>query len=588
MPPKEFSWSQLIKAFWYFLGKYRARLLFWIVILIICYSYEFIPIFVLGKIVDYFIKTPLPQVSLRYLYLLIGILGAGTFFVSLIRLSAKKYVGNIRAEVKYNIRVNGYQRLLNYSLKWHDQENSGNKIQRINTGSNAMRDFISLASKELLQLVAYIIGTLLIFLFIDWKYFLFLCVYLIFFWIIQKIFYQRIVAINQDINRTQEESSGSYQEGLSNILAIKSLGVGNSFKQKIFAVEETNKSSWIKSVTLGTNKWNLLQFVNTIALCIFLFLVVNDVTVKIISIGQILVFWNYFNKLVNSAGDATNYFDQFVETKEGIARMMPIFNDDLEQEAFGKHKFPSNWQKIRFIDSSFSYQTETRTLQLKKINLELTKFQKIGIAGASGSGKSTFAKLLLRLYPLNSGQICFDELNLNKIDHTALTNNITVVIQESELFNLSLLENITLLQKLSGERLQKALQISQLEELVSKLPDGLNTLIGEKGYRLSGGERQRIGIARAIYRNAPIIIFDEATSHLDVKTEEMIQNSLESELKGNTLITIAHRVSTLKNSDIIYVFKNGSVVEQGTFHDLITNPKSEFYRLNYTAGGRRD
>ena len=148
------------------------------------------------------------------------------------------------------------------------------------------------------------------------------------------------------------------------------------------------------------------------------------------------------------------------------------------------------------------------------------------------------------------------------------------------MFNLSLKENITLMRKFDRYLFEKAVRVAQLDEVINKLPKGIDTLIGEKGYHLSGGERQRIGIARTIYRDAQIIIFDEATSSVDNKTEQLIQEALENELKKKTLIFIAHRVSTLKSVDMIYVFKDGKISESGNYGELINNVDSEFFRLN--------
>jgi ABC-type multidrug transport system fused ATPase/permease subunit len=180
---------------------------------------------------------------------------------------------------------------------------------------------------------------------------------------------------------------------------------------------------------------------------------------------------------------------------------------------------------------------------------------------------------------IDSGEYLIGNEKFSNIKTEKLLKNVSIVLQESEMFNLSLKENITLMHRFDKELFKKAIRIAQLEEVIDKMPKGIKTFIGEKGYHLSGGERQRVGIARAIYRNTQIMIFDEATSSLDSRTEKLIQEGIEREMEQKTLIFIAHRITTLKNVDNIYVFKNGRIVEDGKYDELLGKKEGEFYKL---------
>ena len=214
--------------------------------------------------------------------------------------------------------------------------------------------------------------------------------------------------------------------------------------------------------------------------------------------------------------------------------------------------------------------------------MEIPKYAKIGLVGQSGSGKSTLAKLIMGMYAFGSGIYTIGSEDFYKLREDDVKNEITLILQDSEMFNLSLLENITLFRELDTKRLSLAIEVAQLEDVINKLPEKLETLIGEKGYHLSGGERQRIGIARAIYKNSQILIFDESTSSLDSKTESAVLNGLTTKLEKNTVIFIAHKVASLKKVDKLIVMDKGHVVEEGTYKKLSADTNSEFFKI-YSA-----
>jgi ABC-type multidrug transport system fused ATPase/permease subunit len=264
--------------------------------------------------------------------------------------------------------------------------------------------------------------------------------------------------------------------------------------------------------------------------------------------------------------------------------MMPIFRDELSSHQ-GTQNFPEGWQNFFIRNGFFRYQIdgkEARDSGLTDLTIEIKRHEKIGVVGKSGSGKSTFAKMLLGLYDLEKGEYKFGDKNFHSIRHSEVTNKMALVLQDSEMFNLSLKDNITLMRKFDQKLFDQALEISALNDLVEKLPEGVDALIGEKGYRLSGGERQRIGIARAIYKDPEILILDEATSSLDSRTESSILKAFEDKLAKKTIVSIAHRVSTLKNSDRIVVFDQGSIVEEGKFKDLSKNENSKFFEIYHS------
>ena len=224
------------------------------------------------------------------------------------------------------------------------------------------------------------------------------------------------------------------------------------------------------------------------------------------------------------------------------------------------------------------------------LSLKVRRGERLGVVGTSGGGKSTFVKLLLGLLEPQQGDISVDGLSYTQILHESLMARVAVVLQETELFHLSFRENVTMMRPVSEERLTKILHLACLEEVVAKLPQGMDTVIGEKGYFLSGGERQRIGIARALCKDADILLFDEATSALDNATEEEVLRRIFEEIQGKTIIMVAHRLSTLRFVERILVFSEGTLVEDGARETLLETPTSLYTQLLHagdTAVNRR-
>ncbi len=217
----------------------------------------------------------------------------------------------------------------------------------------------------------------------------------------------------------------------------------------------------------------------------------------------------------------------------------------------------------------------------ENLSFRINRGERIGIVGLSGAGKSTLFKLLLKENEDYTGEILFDGVPLRKIKKSSYYKQAAVVLQETEVFNFSLKDNITIANSAQAKHraaLKKALDTAHVSEFVRRLPAGVDTMIGEKGVKLSGGERQRLGIARAIFKQPEILFLDEATSHLDLESEEKIQDSLHQFFQSVTAIVIAHRLTTIKDMDRIFVLEQGQLIESGSFADLYSK-QGRFFEL---------
>ncbi len=574
---KDFTWSDFIRAVWFFLEKERGKFLFWTITLFLIYFYELVPSYIVGRMVDFFTVYK-PGQPLDFFYGCLLVLSLSWCVVALVRLTGKNKVIDVTDEISYRGRIRGFERLLEYSIAWHERENTGNKIERIQAGMRGMKDAIRTISQKVLPIIAGLSGVLLFFLWQNIWLCLFLTFYLVFFFGIQIGFEKRILKLIVRLNATTEQSSGKYYEALSNILTIKTQGANATFQHKVSEQELKVKELNFQIRRLGFTKWKAFQIFNGVSIFFFLWIVGLGVLSQSISLGSVFIYFQYLMNVSKHAGDSGDFVDQLLENKSAVARMMPIYQVN-ENLAVGNLSFPDDWKKLTVRNGIFTYRKDAKEFHLQDIHFDIPRGGKVGIVGKSGSGKSTLVKLFLGLYRFEQGQYTIDDTSFYDIKHVDVTDKMAIVLQESELFNFSLKDNITLMREVPFEVLDTAIEVAQLRDVVAKIPDGLETLIGEKGYRVSGGERQRIAIARAICKQPDILVLDEATSHLDSTTESRVQESLEKYLQDTTLIIIAHRFSTLKNVDRIYVFDQGRIVEEGRFADLMQNKDSIFAEL---------
>ena len=233
--------------------------------------------------------------------------------------------------------------------------------------------------------------------------------------------------------------------------------------------------------------------------------------------------------------------------------------------------------EIKFEDVSFAYNIKRPIL--KNISFTIKSGQKVAVVGESGSGKSTLVKLLFRFYDCDSGKITVDGQNIRQVTQHSLRKNIGIVPQDTVLFNDTLFENVQYgAPEASTEKVQNAFKLAHLSDFVSRLPEGVETIVGERGLKLSGGEKQRVAIARTILKNPKILVFDEATSSLDSQSEQAILSAIKEVAEHRTSLVIAHRLSTIVDADNIIVMQQGEIVEQGTHQHLITE-KGYYYKM---------
>ena len=289
-----------------------------------------------------------------------------------------------------------------------------------------------------------------------------------------------------------------------------------------------------------------------------------------LSIGQLIAFTMLAAQVTQPVLRIVQLWQDFQQAGISVQRLGDILNTPPEAiHTPNRTTLPSLAGRVVFEDVSFRYRPDGPEV-LRKVSFQVTQGKVIGIVGRSGSGKSTIAKLIQRLYIPERGRVLIDGVDLAQIEPVWLRRQIGVVLQENFLFNRSVRDNIALADPgLAMERVVQAARLAGAHDFILELPQGYDTLVGEHGCSLSGGQRQRIAIARALITNPRVLIFDEATSALDYESEAIIHRNLAQICQGRTVFIIAHRLSTVRPASRIYVIEKGEIIEQGTHDDLL-------------------
>jgi subfamily B ATP-binding cassette protein HlyB/CyaB len=370
-------------------------------------------------------------------------------------------------------------------------------------------------------------------------------------------------------------------ESLSGAETIKAMAVEPQMQRRW----EDQLSGYVRASfraqTLGNIGGQIVQFINKFTIVATLYLGAKGVMAGDLTVGELVAFNMLAGRVAQPVLRIAQLWQDFQQARLSIARLGDILNTQREPVQNAAASLPSIKGDIRFEHVTFRYLANGPAV-LSDVSLHVTPGQVIGIVGPSGSGKSTLAKLVQRLYTPESGRVLIDGVDLGMVDTAWLRHQIGIVLQDNVLFNRSVRENIALADPGAPiEQIIRAATLSGAHDFILELPQGYDTMIGERGATLSGGQRQRIAIARALMANPRILIFDEATSALDYESERVIQENMRRIAAGRTVLVIAHRLSTVRGADSLITLDRGRKVEEGTHEELLrrSGRYAQLYRL---------
>lgn len=485
----------------------------------------------------------------------------------------------LAALITYDLNLMCFDKLAEQSMHFHNNRFGGSLVSQVNKFASG---FGNLWDAFLWSIVTLVVSLIAIFTILGpqlpW-FTLVLAVLAVVFIVVAWFGFSTTRKLNEQEAEQQNKVSGRLSDSITNILAVKSHGHEKYEKQRYSQVNQHARSATIAVAAAVTKRdigfGAVLVGINAVFIIILVF---GGVWFGA-GIGTLVLAMMYGQSLVGELWGVNRIFRN-INRGFGDAREMTLILDEPTgvEDSANAAKLHVATGAVGFNNISFTHADGGEAV-FKNFTLDIKPGERVGLVGRSGSGKTTLTKLLLRFADVQNGNILVDGQDISNITQESLRKNIAYVPQETLLFHRTIRENIAY-GKLNAtdDEVMKAAKLANAWEFIKNLPDGMETLVGERGVKLSGGQRQRIAIARAILKDAPILVLDEATSALDSESEKLIQDALQKLMKGRTSIVIAHRLSTVAGLDRIIVLKNGKIVEDGP-HKQLVNSDAEYARL---------
>ena len=468
------------------------------------------------------------------------------------------------------LQTHMFEKLMYLNLNYFNESKSGNLISRLINDTYYLRLAIVKSVTAVIKDILVIIFLLANMFYQSWSLTLFaFFAFPLAIWPIKKIG-KSIRKITYEIQNEIAKFSNVLAESIKGIRQVKAYNREEYEKKRAFETINFIKKFFIRSAFVSNRLSPLMEFIGSLAVAVSIYAGGVFVLNESMTTGQ---FMSFLVSLLLAYQPVKALGNLNISIQEGLAgaeRIFLLLDTPLEKSE--KHEVSSNIKlngNIEFKDVNFSYSEQKI---LNNINLTIDSGKKTAFVGMSGSGKSTLINLLLRFYDHYKGTIKIDQKDIKSLSLFDLRENISLITQETLLFNESILDNIRYGNMSSNnQEIQEIADISGVSKFANQLPNKLNTIVGESGIKLSGGQRQRIEIARALIKDAPILIMDEATSSLDNLTEKEIQSALDELMKDKTTIIIAHRLSTIQNADVIFTLEKGIIESNGDHEYLIKN-----------------
>ena len=473
-------------------------------------------------------------------------------------------------KVVYDVRNLIYDKLQHLSFAYHDKEHTGNLMSKATSDVEAVRRWVNMGLIRSLEVILLVILITTLLLALNWRLALISLVFVPFLVARSAMVLGRLRAMWLHVQEVMGELTTKLQENLVGIHVVKAFASEEYEKRNYSLKAQELRQEYYKSERLqGVNSsWLTLYF--TLALGLILWYGGWEVIKGNLTPGGLAAFVLLLNRLTFPIRASAQIINSFARAISSGGRIFDVLDAKSPvEEKPGASAMARGEGHVKFDRVSFSY--DSRVPALQEVSIDAAPGQVTAILGAPGSGKSTIVSLLPRFYDVTSGSITIDGQDIRDLTLQSLRHNVGIVQQDVYLFSATIRDNIAYgVINATLEDVVQAANIAQLDDHIMSLPDGYDTWVGERGATLSGGQRQRLSIARTILIDPPVLILDDSTSSVDVETERLIHQAMAEVVKGRTTFVIAHRLSTVRQADLILVLSDGKIVEQGTHQELVS------------------
>jgi ABC-type multidrug transport system fused ATPase/permease subunit len=509
--------------------------------------------------------------------ILIALLGAAASYL------ANYYTTSVGQWVANDLRLRTYHHLQQLSLNYYNTHEMGTLLSTITADVQTIQNFASSSTLGILVDMFTIVAMLVIMFWLNWDFTMIAVGVTPFMLLMVSRFKKAVKKATREVRKQQSNVVAVVQQGLESMRVVKAFGRQDLEQEELSDVSKATVEAALKARRVKALLSPIVTV--TVSLCTaFVLWRSSSLILKgIMTTGALTVFLSYLSKFFKPVQDLATMTNTIAQTAVGVERVRAILeaNDVIEERGDAREPQPLKGE-IKFENVAFAYNKDAPVLT--DVNFQIQAGQMVGVVGPTGGGKSTIVSLIPRFYDPSAGKVSIDGVDIRDYKLHGLRNQIAYVLQETVLFRGTVAENIAYGRgSATRDEIVKAAKLANADEFIAKMPQGYDTMVGDRGDTLSGGQRQRIGIARALIRNNPILILDEPTAALDTESEQLVMEALERLMKGRTVITIAHRLSTIRNSDKIVVLKGGVVAEEGTHDELMAKSGvyAELYHIQF-------
>lgn len=510
------------------------------------------------------IQDGMGEQRLYFPLLVVGIFtlrGVGTFF-------GTYFMSYVARQLVHFLRIDLFKRFLVLPARFFDQHSSGHLVSRLTYNVEQVTGAATNAITVLVREGLFVIGLMSYLLWVNWKLALVFVAVSPIIGLVVSYASKRFRKISHRIQNSVGDVTHVASETLQGYRVVRGFG-GTEFEyQRFLKASEYNRTQAMKMALTKAISTPVVQIIVAMALGILVWLALSPDLMGEMTPGEFIAFLTAASLMAKPLRQLTEVNNTI---QQGLAAALDVFTylDAPAEQDEGTQTLTAVKGEVSFHKVSFRYGDDL-PLALNNLSFTAKPGEMIALVGRSGGGKSTLASLIPRFYDVTEGEIQLDGVPLSKLTLANLRQHLALVTQQVTLFNDTLAANIAYgIENPDPKAIEAAAKAAYVMDFVDKLPDGLNTLVGDNGVLLSGGQRQRLAIARAIMKNAPILILDEATSALDTESERYIQQALEKVMQGRTTFVIAHRLSTIERADRILVIDQGKIIEQGKHQELL-------------------